>query len=91
MNIFDLQSLEEEARAIVSEWLEIADRDGVRHQVKAAIETLRDVVSEISTKWAQLAVEQGRIHNPGAARRMKRISDSLEAAFDALHGEYRRL
>jgi transcriptional regulator with XRE-family HTH domain len=81
--------LEEEARTIVSEWLEIAGRDGVRHQVKAAIETLRDIVTEISVHWARLAIAQDRIHDTGAAKRMRRISDALEAAIDALITEAR--
>lgn len=83
--------LEEEARAIVSEWLEIASRDGVRHQVKAAIETLRDIVTEISVHWAGLATAQDRLHDTGATKRMRRVSDALEAAIDVLIGEAREL
>jgi mRNA interferase RelE/StbE len=87
----DRDQLEEEAHAIVSEWLEIATRDGVRHQVKAAIETLRDIVTGISVHWAQLAVAQDQIHDTGASKRMRRISAALEAAIDVLINEHRRL
>lgn len=87
----DRDRLEEEARAIVSEWLEIAERDGVRHQVKAAIETLRDIVTKISMHWARLATAQDQIHNAGATKRMRRISAALEAAIDVLVSEAREL
>jgi transcriptional regulator with XRE-family HTH domain len=83
--------LADEAHTIVSEWLEIAERDGVRHQVKAAIGTLESIITAISTEWAERSIEQDRIHDTGTARRLKRISDALEAAIDVLHAEYRKL
>jgi transcriptional regulator with XRE-family HTH domain len=87
----DRDRLADEARAIVSEWLEIAEKDGVRHQVRAAIGTLESITTAISTDWARRSIEQDRIHDTGASRRMKRISDALEAAIDALATEYRKI
>jgi len=83
--------LVEEAHAIVREWLEIAGREGVRHQVKAAIGSLRSLVTQSSVERARLAVEQDRNGDAEAAQRMNRISQALEAAVDALTTEYRRL
>jgi transcriptional regulator with XRE-family HTH domain len=81
--------LKGEVHMIVAEWLEIAERDNIRHQVKATIGALRHIVTDISTHWARLAVEQDRIADTKAARRMKGISDALEAAIDSLGEEYR--
>lgn len=85
------EQLADEARRIVAEWIGIADRDGVRHQVNAAIWALRSTISEMSAGWAQRSIEQDRIHDIGAARRMRRISVSLEAAIDALATESRAI
>lgn len=87
----DRARLAEEAREIVREWLEIAIREGIRHQVKAAIGTLKSITTGLSTHWAQRSIEQDRLQDTGAARRMKHISDALEAAIDVLGTEYRRL
>jgi transcriptional regulator with XRE-family HTH domain len=84
----DRDALTSEAKLIVSEWLEIAERDNVRHQVKAAIGTLESLVTGLSTAWARAAAEQDGISDAGAKRRMTRISDALEAAIDALGEEY---
>jgi transcriptional regulator with XRE-family HTH domain len=83
--------LEDEARAIIAEWLEIAGREGVRHQVKAALWALRNIVTELSSDWARIASDQDRIRDTGAARRMSRISAALEAAVDTLTAESRKL
>jgi transcriptional regulator with XRE-family HTH domain len=87
----DRDLLADETRAVVREWLEIADREGVRHQVKAAIGTLESIITSLSADWAERSIQQDRIRDTGAARRMKRISDALEAAIDVLRDEYRKV
>jgi len=87
----DEQQLADEARLIVAEWIEIADRDGVRHQIKAAIWALRNATTALSTEWARRSIEQDRIHDTGAARRLRNVSRALEAAIDALTAESRSL
>jgi transcriptional regulator with XRE-family HTH domain len=73
----DRGRLAREAHTIVSEWRGIAERDGVLHQVKAAIGTLESLLAELSTTRAR-------------ATGGKRASDALKAAIDALGEEYRR-
>lgn len=80
--------LSEEAHAVVREWIEIAERDGVRHQVKAAVGTLAALILQRAAAWTAQADDAPAAE---AAERMKRISDALEAAWDELDMEYHKL
>lgn len=82
--------LAEEAYAIVAEWDEAAKADGVLHQVKAVIGRTESLVTDASTRWASEALTKDRLREHAAYRRLKRISDALEAAVDALHEAYRK-
>ncbi len=80
--------VEAEARIIVAEWLAVANRDGLRHQVKAAVGALETLILTIATEWAARA---DKLDDGDAAKRAQRISDALEAAWDALGIEYDKL
>lgn len=84
----DRDRLAGEAHAIVAEWLAIAERDGVRHQVRLAIGTLDSLIQAKAKEWIDRA-DQPR--NAATAKRMKQVSDALEAAVDALDIEYGKL
>ena len=85
----DRERLEDEARAIVAEWRAIAKRNGVQHQIGAAIEVLRSTVTAISTDRARRSIELEQEREIRAARKLQRASDALEAATDVLRDEYR--
>jgi transcriptional regulator with XRE-family HTH domain len=86
----DRARLEEAAHAIVAEWRTIAKRDRVGHQVAAAVQALLFAVTDIATDRARRSIELEQKSKTGAARRMKRASDALEAAIDVLGKEYRK-
>jgi transcriptional regulator with XRE-family HTH domain len=86
----DRERVAREARLIVSEWLDIAGREGVQHQVKATIGALESSLTALSSTWVRVAEQQDAIADTGAARRAKRASDALEAAIDALSAAYRK-
>lgn len=85
-----IEEAEDEARAIVADWLRIATRDGVRPQVHGAICMLRSALMDITAETANHAREQDG-KDPAEARRLRRMCDALEAAVDALGDESRRL
>ena len=80
--------LADEAREIVRQWLEIAVAEGLRHQVKAAIGILETLVLQTASSSSKIADEMTDI---GERDRMRRMSDALEAAWDALGAEYDKL
>ncbi|HVA12407.1 MAG TPA: helix-turn-helix domain-containing protein [Stellaceae bacterium] len=82
----DRDRLAEEARVIVREWREIAAREGLRHQVKAAIGATESLVTDSYRYWIELADDH--VADPGAAKRMRRIAAALDAALDALKTKY---
>lgn len=85
----DRDRLAEEARVIVREWLDIAERDGVRHQVRAAIWSLRSLVTDLSSNWARIAIKKDQDNDQEGARRARRIANVLDAATDPLSEESR--
>lgn len=82
--------LASEARAVIAEWRETAEHEGVRHQLSAAFGSLRMLLVQRSTEWARCGTEQRRIKNAAEAVRVERISQALEAAIDAAKDELRR-
>lgn len=80
--------LADEAREIVRQWLEIATAEGLRHQVKAAIRILETLVLQTASSSSKIADETTDINE---RERMRRISDALESAWDALSAEYDKL
>jgi transcriptional regulator with XRE-family HTH domain len=84
----NLDHVAAEARTIVAEWLEIAERDGLRHQVKAAVGALEALILAMAKERAERANQLG---DNTAAKKVRRVSDALEAAWDALGIEYDKL
>lgn len=66
----DHDRMVDEMRSLLAEWRVIADRARVRHQIKAAIGTLRSIATELSGKWSRLAEDRDRIHDTHAVRRL---------------------
>lgn len=87
----DRDRLADDARAIVGEWLAIAERDGVRHQVKVAVELLASIATATKDEWRRRSIERDHIGDTDAARHMRRRCNALDAAIEALHAERRRL
>lgn len=77
-----------EARTIVVEWLDVAARDGLRHQVKAAVGALEALILTMATELTKRA---DPLRDGVAKMRMRRTSNALEAAWDALGIEYDKL
>jgi transcriptional regulator with XRE-family HTH domain len=79
-----------EVHTNVDEWRRIAERGGVQHQVKAAIETLIrrlvDAMNEFSTEAD--AMERGG--KSQAARQKRSVARSLGAGYDAAVDEYHK-
>ncbi len=84
-----------EARVILTELLDVAERNGLRHQVRATvealIETLQAHMIEISNTLIPIAHNQDQNKNIGAQRRLVRASMALEKAIHFLRGESRKL
>jgi transcriptional regulator with XRE-family HTH domain len=81
----------EEALAVVAHWVKTAEKEGIRHHARAAVEAAISTLQGMFNHRAQDVIELDRNKEFGAARRQQRVLAALEAAIDALRIQARRL
>jgi transcriptional regulator with XRE-family HTH domain len=80
--------LVQDVRAVIEKWRDFAAPNGLRHQIKAAIEVLIARVTDASTEALSKANELERIGDERAQVRKRNVSRRLAAVRDAAVDEY---